>query len=221
LEASNLLTRFVTRTLASSRRSEVEEHVVECDDCRAWVTTFSLLAQSLGDEAERSVSSHPSSLDLSTFALAAHTLDDATRERCATHVRRCATCRREVELVGAAVSEARQGDRAAVSDSAPIRKRFASPARLAWAAGLLLAIGGLVLLQPSGPPSSGERQVQRKIFHGSSVVRARDFMLVEETKITSGAEVSLEAGRAVAFGNGFSVGSGASLSVLVEEPESS
>lgn len=221
LEATNLLTRFVERSLAPDRRRQLEEHIAGCDECREWLATFHLLAQCDAGELDQVRPSHPSSLELATFAAGARGMDEAPRERCAAHLEDCAECRLEVELVGAALDAARRPEPATTNASMEPRRRTASPLRLAWAAGLLLALGALALLQSSRAPST--EQQQRAWQSPAAVedpVATEETILLEQMTIATGAQVALTA-RAVALGNGFSVGSGADLSVLIELQKSS
>ncbi len=220
LEASNLLTEFVSRSLSPERRLEVEAHVEECAECHAWVTTHLLLSGALAAETGESTASHPSAFELSSLALAAHTLSDDVREGCARHVANCAGCRQEMELVQAAATAARE-----VDERPAARRRFASSELLAWAAGLLLVVGAVAyfgIAAPPPPESHAEnRQLQGETIDDSRLIEATESIFVGATEMRKGAVVSLQAGRAVTFGNGFSVGSGASLDVRIAAKDDS
>lgn len=214
--ASGLLTEYVSGDLEPNRRREVEEHLKSCDDCHLWVATYRLLARSIRSRAAEA-DSHLSSDDLSTFALNPQNVDQATRERCERHLETCRDCTEEAELVAAAVSEARQRSPRRRSSAKP--RLVLSPARLAWAATLMLVIGALVVDRWS--PEAEVAHLSGEIFEGEETFKGDDVLLVDASRVNPRASVILQAERTVAIGEGFSVDSGASLTVVVDQSDGS
>ncbi len=213
--ASGLLTQYVSEDLEPHRHRAVEEHLERCENCRSWIDTYRLLAESLSVETV-SATAHLSSQEVAIFALAPHELDEAARANCETHVHSCGVCREEVEVVTAAVSEARAGRNLPWRRLVRVEWPGVSRAPLAWAASLVLLVGVLVIGQ-SMSQKAETLHLSGDVFHGEKIFRGQKVVLVEGAKVSSGATVTLQAGDVVAFGEGFSVDLGGSLAVSVAQ----
>ena len=202
LEASNLLTHYLSGDLSSGRRQALERHLAECTECAGWVEVYSWLGEALSD--------HLSSLECASFALAPETLEATDRARCAEHVERCRECRDEVELVRAAVVEARMGPEPG--------RHPGSLRRAAWvalAASVILAFGAILSSRPASR-SSADQVLAGATLHGEEKILAHRSILVEATEVAPGASLTLES-QVVAFGDGFSIKTGASLVVVTRD----
>lgn len=225
LEASEQLTRFLDGDLDRSQRLEVEQHLGTCDECREWVAAYRLLSESLGGDSQPLTTTkvgahHLESDELCAYALAAHTLSEPVREKCLRHLDSCPECWYEIDLVRTAAATA--------EDAEPGRMRpqiVGNPSQgvsfsaVAWAAGLFLAVGALIVVGGIGTP--GSRQLTDSTLTGHTVVKARDSILVQKTRVEPGAELTLRTGNTVAFGDGFSIDSGGTLSVVVDNSHDS
>ena len=75
----------------------------------------------------------------------------------------------------------------------------------------VLVVGFMRSREPDALWLSGET------LHGERTFKGDRFVLVEGTRVSAGATVTLQAGEVVAFGEGFSVDVSASLAVVVGE----
>lgn len=206
LKASNLLTRYLSGDLESGPRKEVEEHLAQCADCAGWAGTYSLFAEALAQ--------HPPSREIARYSLAPETLDPPSYERCKRHLKRCRGCRDEVELVREAAGEARQqGERRRERHPARLRLRWGTAAALAASA--VLALGTSLVFRTAGR-SPVEVVVADSTLRGEERIFADQSILVETTELAPGAALTLES-QVVAFGDGFSIKTGATLVVVTRE----
>ncbi len=202
LEASNLLTHYVSGVLRPERREDLEEHLIQCSECAEWVATYSLFTEALVE--------HPPSLELARFSLAPETLDPPSRERCAEHVERCRECRDQLGLVRQAASETKP-----VREPAPVRIPTRRRGWVALAACAILALGATLALTTMDR-SPADQVLANSTLHGEQAILADRSILVEATELAPGAALKLES-EVVAFGDGFSVKNGATLVVVTSE----
>ncbi len=199
LEASNLLTHYLSGDLRPGRRKEVEEHLAQCSECAEWVATYSLFTEALVE--------HPPSLELARFALAPETLDPPSRESCAEHLKRCRECRGQLELVRQAASETRP-----VRVPAPVRSPTRRRVWVALAASAVLVFGATFALRTTDRLPA-DYVLANSTLRGDQTILADRSILVEATDVAPGAALKLES-EVVAFGDGFSVKNGATLVVV-------
>ncbi len=205
LEASNLLTHYLSGDLRPGRRKNLEQHLAECAECAGWVMAYSLFDEALAQ--------HPSSIEIAGFALAPETLDPPSYERCTEHLARCRECRGEVKLVGKAIAGGRQ-------EAEPVREENPGrlPRRRAWlalAASVVLALGA-ILISRTANRSPDEYLLADRILRDEETILADQSITVETTEVAPGAALTLES-EVVAFGDGFSVKTGATLVVVTGE----
>lgn len=212
LEASNLLPQRVSGDLAPNRRKALDEHVAHCEECSTWIATYGFFAEALGDPREASSAEHLSSHELSTLALAGDGLDPAAREPCERHLRICSACLEEFELVRSGTFAAREESEPSQNSPSRSRRSFAFQAGLAIAATLLLVVGA-VFIGKARHLTPGEYSLSGETIGGSRTIQAQQSIFLESTALQPGADVTLQS-QIVAFGDGFSVASGASLRVL-------
>ena len=206
-------------------------HVAECDDCRAWLEAHDSLNEALGPATD---GEHPDSQLLALCAVRAEELFEPDRADLRSHLESCDRCRDEVDLVRAAVIEARP---AAPRSTAPARSRDVSPRWMyAVAAGLAAVAIGTVLVRGvwrgqayQAPPTdvaSAAAAVPEAIgpelppeefseaeIEGARLIETAGGLIISRTKVKAGAEVTIRAGKAVVFGNGFEVGQQARVAV--------
>ena len=208
LQAS--LPDFAAGALSEDRCLAVEEHVTACAECREWLETYRLLETALTPVAD-----HPAAEELANCALFSE-LDVELDAHLAT----CASCSEEIEISRAAVAFARdEGDAEGTVGWSP----RVSGRQLALAAAILLAVIGTPLLtnRLSTPAAGTENyELSGKNVSGVTTIVADSSITAAEMEILSGAEVTLEAGEVVTFGEGFSVGADASLSIEIRTKDS-
>lgn len=203
------LAASVEDRLPEARRLEVRRHLESCEECRGWVEAYRLLADYLALPAAPLSTGHLESDILCRFALAERTLDEMTRQRCLRHLESCAECTEEAALVRAGATEARDTGRWTPVRATPWR------ARLAWAAGLVLAAAVLLITQGTDRiPERGLTSDPQPV--AQAAVRTSETILVEAMQVESGSDLTL-VGKTVAFGNDFLVSSGGTLSVVLEK----
>ncbi len=214
------LADYAAGGLEPKARGRLEEHLTECADCAEWLATYRLLSSGIETDT------HPSSRLIAEFALAADNVSQFERGRILDHLETCTDCAREVDLSRKAVRAARaepawqaaaDADRKRPFERLQLwaRTQVESPMRLAAAAGLILAvvIGTGVLLSPADSGGSSSTTA----LHGTSVLEAGDQILMADTSVEKGADVTVRAGTVVALGEGFSVASDASLTIELEK----
>jgi len=202
---------------------KIQRHLAECEECRAWVDTSELLSKALSARDDLSARSHLSCEELVSYALQPETLAVAARQRIGRHPAFCSQCRDEMQTIQMAVSEAREAADAEIMEPAlnpgpsiPYLRNFVArigtPVRLAISASLLLLLStGVWLGLPSRLPD--ERALMGQVIDGERTISARRSIVIGVTRVNTGARVVLESGEIVAFGDGFSVDEGASLTV--------
>ena len=205
LEASNLLTHYLSGNSSPERRRGVEEHMAECAECAGWVATHSLFAEALVE--------HPSSDEIVVYALAPESLAPASHERCAKHLESCPECREEVELVREGVERSRAASEPVQEQSAGINRH-----RRVWvalAASLILVLGASLMLRTVDQPSV-QQVLAESSLSGEKTILADRSIVVETTEVEPGGALRLES-RVIGFGAGFSVKTGATLAVVTSD----
>jgi hypothetical protein len=227
-DARALLVDLEAGTLEETTGGDLAAHVAECESCRRWLETYRLLGAALRspDDAE---THHPDAELLSLWALDPEELEEPAIRRLEEHLGSCRACRRQAALVREAVHGTRPaGAPVPLPDRTSRRLRVGRG--LAAAAALALLALGLATLRPylsaglsrgsdeaaSAPASAhlrhdadGSERLSDVELDGERVVEARKDMTVANVKITSGAQVTLRAGKSIALGNGFEIASGA------------
>ena len=105
-EARVYLSELGTGSLEQATEDAVASHVTECGACRAWLTTFDLLAGESRAEDELD-EHHPGEDLLALCAIRPEEVYEPDRKELRRHLERCPTCRRMVALVSSAVRRAR------------------------------------------------------------------------------------------------------------------
>jgi len=209
LEVSALLAEYVSGP--RSRYPALEAHLEGCQECRDWVDTYRLLGASLTENPVQPVhDEHPESGDLCDFALDTGGLGLVARERVERHLEDCGECLHEAELVRSAVVTTVDVGSPAFKLAGRIRKFATSPGGLALAAALVLMIGGLVMVDRLPTSIPDQYQLIGQSINGIQVVEANRSIFVEDAELEPGSQLKLNS-PVVAFGDGFSVRSGATL----------
>ncbi len=233
-EAIRHLPDLLTGTLTGDRQTETAEHLAGCDSCQGWAETYRFFSDALlADDAAE----HPSSEQLAHLAVDAELLTEPERERLASHLEGCDECRRELRLSREALAGARQGP--AATRLLPFRL-VSRPAalRLALAASLILAVavtfvvsrrdgaGNEIAAAPvaiaAAPPAAViariaavDRALAGNRLTGIQVIEASGAITASSVAIESGGDITLRAGEMVVLGDGFSIGSTATLGVEI------
>ena len=208
LEASNLLTHYLSGDLDSRRRKGLEEHISRCADCAEWVAAYALFDQALGR--------HPSSDEVASFALAPETLETSALERCREHLEDCRDCRHEVDLVRQAAAYGKRGSRL----GGAMEPAFRSRRRAGWvavAATVTLVLGVSLFFERSGRSPIGQVLTDSTLNEAQTRLVDPSSILVETTEVAPGAALTLES-RVVGFGDGFSVMTGGTMAVFNRPP---
>ena len=236
-EAKGLLLDFVVGDLDQNLRSDVTSHIEACVDCRAWLETHDLLAT--GSEVGPS-SEHPDSEFLALCAVRSAEEDEPGVRKVRQHIEECESCRREMELVRSAVLEARP------EGAGSAGKRHPNPSFSWWraaAAACVVAVAVKVFLPGDTTRRPGHIGVQQtdttitadELLHawrgspgevfsedeieGIRLIEADGSLTMNRVKIKDGAKVTIRAGDAVAFGNGFQIGTKAQVIVEVSQSD--
>jgi Putative zinc-finger len=188
----SLLGEYAEGALDRAAVDRLEAHLADCDECREWLAAYRQL------RAELACEPCPAADLLAEYAVGAVPLAEVKRSRVERHLEACPDCRADLELVRAAVGAARPAHE---QPRVPARHR-----RLAVAASVILVVaaaGGLILRERGLSGARGGYQVadvgERNLFFAGNVA--------------DGDTITLRASETVALGEGFSVGSGASLTI--------
>jgi anti-sigma factor ChrR (cupin superfamily) len=230
-EATELLLDLVAGRLDGQAQDAAERHIAGCGDCRAWVETYNLLGATLAADA---YIEHPDSRLLALCAVRSDEEFEPDRANVRRHLEICPQCRRAIDLVRAAVRDASPMSEPA---KAAERSQDRVPAwMLAVAASLAVIAIGTVLVsgvrrgQPRGTrmpeavatvseeplearPDVPPAEFSEPEIEGKRLIESEGGLVISRTHIKGGAEVTIRAGRSVAFGNGFQVGPQARLAV--------
>jgi anti-sigma factor ChrR (cupin superfamily) len=232
--ASRLLADLHGGQLTAERRAELSEHVAGCAECRGWSETYEFLSAALSGASE---AEHPSSEQLAHLAVDATLLTGPERDQLADHLEACADCRRELELCRGALASAR---RPAPVTRLPLRLPSSLGARhWALAASLILALAvTFIAVRPDGservrvttapaaavPPTEptviaaadpGVRQLAGDRLEGHQLIEAAHIINASALTIGNDSDITLRAGEMVVLGEGFSIGSSATLGVEI------
>ena len=207
------LPAFAAGTLRKEQRLEFDQHVSTCAECREWLETYRLLETSLTP-----TEAHPPADDLARFALQSE-LDGGLD----AHLASCNDCRREIELSRSAVAFARDGTDLQSASGRQAWRSAITGQRFAIAATLLLAVVSIpfLTLRLARETARVDYDLSGKSLGGNQTITAENSIMATRTVIVPGAEVTLRAGEVVALGEGFSVGSGASLIIEIQNTASS
>lgn len=208
-QAIQRLPDFDSPWLADSERQELQAHLESCAECREWRATYLLLARTLG--TDHGLQQHPPSEFLARQAVDPEWLTDVMDEQLREHVDVCQSCRDEIEAARLALINARTGRR----DPTPASRRVWLP----LAAGLILALAlSLLWVRPQSGDDPQERFVSGDSLAGTQVIRAPKSITVSSASVASGGDVTLSAGEEVILSDGFSVDSGATLTIEISSP---
>jgi hypothetical protein len=230
-EVAGLLLDLVDGRLDERTQSAVHRHIEGCADCRAWLDTL-LLLESPPEVARRD--DHPRSEDVALCAVRAEEEFEPDRAELRRHLESCPKCRHELNLVRAAVRDARpvpaQLTRPAASTGGfPVWRLAAAAAFGALAIGTLLVAGfwraepvdgGGSTIAATGAGGSFETRPEWQTeefsepeIAGTRLIEADGGLIFSRTRIDDGADVTIRAGEVVAFGDGFQIGSQARVAV--------
>lgn len=224
-DASDLLPRFVGGELNADERAGLEVHLAECDDCRDWVETWNLLVapstESAAVEAAPHRPAHPTSDLLARSAVDRTAVSASDARLLDEHLAHCASCRGEMRLARAALTEAAQPESTDRGWLGRLRESsLTGHRRLALAASVFFALftaGVLYLARPAvGPeadPALDEVEISEMKIRGTEVFQAPRSLLATAIEVVEGSDVIFRAGEVVALGNGFAVSSEASFTV--------
>src|SRR4030095_8838622 len=130
------LAAYAAGRLDESSRRQVEQHLSQCEDCRAMAGSLSALAEHLRAGGEVLFAPHPSPDELREFSMKGAA---ASGEQIASHLEICASCALEVE------AWSRMGEKTTrVAEKVPVIRRreekigAGTKALLAAAAGVVL-----------------------------------------------------------------------------------
>lgn len=188
----------------------ISEHVDSCEECQGWLETYELAESVLSASSSRASfrTHHVSSEVLADYAL------DGSSAAVEEHLEGCGSCRREFELALSSLeSVALEGKATVLLGGHPKSRSF----RLALIAATLAAAVGLSFWLSGRPASMGpvDYRITEHEFTGRRVLAADSTITVTESTVVDGADVTLRAGNTVSFGDGFSIGNGASFSVEI------
>lgn len=209
-EATILLADAARDQLPPKKADALRRHLSECPECAESLKVCQLLSYALSTASD--AADHLDAELLSRFACRETSLTSEEVSRCKAHLEVCRSCAIEFDLVQSSIVGSRFGISQRMHIARMARDNRISRRTLALAAALLLAIAGAVFL-PSKPHSDGKGQknlVSQTLSSGR--VHSDHPIFVEATTIEGGSVVDLSS-QMVTFGNGFSVGSGAVLSV--------
>ena len=215
-EARALLPQLAGGEIGKADERLLRRHLEECADCRSWLETWSLLADSLAPaEAE---AGHLSSDQIARLAASRELLAESEPAALEEHLGECEDCRRLLELTREALTGGRKERRKPAVTSWLKPSRLALPMRVAAAAALVLALG-LIFMPRRAPEVAGiadrnDREIADTVLRGTQVIEAEGSLTARGVTVESGGEVTLRASETVILENGFSVGSGASLTVV-------
>lgn len=204
--AIELLPDLDAGDLRPDEENALLEHAEGCTQCQAWLETYDLFSETLGDPA----AAHPSSEQLARHALGADRLTEPELDSLEGHLQECESCRNELSITKAALTHGRSGGE--VVRFADWRKVAATPPmRWAAAAGILLALAvGFALQTPAA-----DRELVGDRLAGVQIVEAETSISAESVTVQSG-DITFRAGEVVSFSDGFSVAQDATFRVEVK-----
>lgn len=181
-----LLADFALGRLEGGQRDRIQEHLAGCSRCREWLATYELLGRAL--EA-RQAADHPRG-ELAEWAV----LDGELPEAASRHLAECPSCRSELERLREAISAARE------TRPREPAVRWASAAAVA----VLLLAGSLLLF--TRQPTATDQIIRGGVLTGEQTFTGRS-IVASDVELQPGSRIVFEAGKMVALGDGFVVGS--------------
>ncbi len=222
-DAEKYLVDFAEGVLDGPLLEDLTSHVQGCRDCQEWLEAFEIMASPARLSSE---SEHPSSHLIALCAVRSEEEFELDRSDLRQHLDRCGKCRSEIEMLKAALDQARP----AVESSEARRPAVSAGQwwKAAAAVGLLgIAIAALLgpslrdgerpddvspmiantaLANPGGGPGLPDTKFEEAEINGERLIESDGSLTFSETKINAGAVVTIHAVETVAFGNGFEVG---------------
>lgn len=213
-EARARLSDLAAGRLDEPELGELQAHVAGCAVCQGWLEAHALIAGVLREEPGPIWEDHPTADRLAQYSVAERRLSEHERRRLSRHLVACADCRTAVELSREAVAAAAPPAASGRGQGWPAAW-LPPPLRLPLAAAALLALLLVPLALIGVRQGRADQTVSGKTFYGREAISARRSLTLEDTRIQSGASVTLEAGEVVMLGNGFSVDVDASFTAEV------
>lgn len=224
----NLLA-FAEGPLERELEGAVAAHVETCSACQEWLETYTTLAQGLAGDG-----GHPSSSVLARHVAQPHGISDVEAAFVEGHLETCPECSDDLVLVRAALRET--GPTALTNSVRPWSWRprlerhrqelIAAVLLVALAVGCVVSFGllrrtaaaragadGGSFVEADAAMIPGTRELFGMELEGTRVIESHSDLRISDSRVKDGARVTIRAGGGVAFGNGFSVESGASLAV--------
>jgi len=233
--ATEHLVEFAEGNLDGILLRDMTSHIDGCSDCQDWLEVHDFLANATSLHVE---DEHPSSNIIALCAVRAEEEFELDRIDLHEHLQRCERCGREIELLRAAIQQARPAKDSSGSLRIPQLARTARW-KVAAAAGFLgVAIGTLAgsvathrespvdepmriakpaLVLPLGRLGPPDRKISDAEIEGERLIETDGNLTISETRIKAGADVTIHARNTVAFGNGFEIGPRARMAVQVSQ----
>jgi hypothetical protein len=210
-EATLLLADLADGALEDRQSADLEKHVADCESCREWLSTYQFLGAALAPVGSLRKSEHVSSELVAETATAAGDEFEHWSAAERDHLESCDSCRRDLALARAALSD-RRVEPALAQPSHPIWK---SSWKVAAAVLLVVGISGSLALRLNRPqPAAEDVLLAEQSLQGSQRIQAEGMVTATDVQVSQGARIVMQAGDVVAFGDGFEVASDADLVVI-------
>lgn len=203
-----LLADYVAGALDRQKEERVEAHAAACEECRGWLKTARFLKDQLACHHQASSS------DLARLASEPETLGDQEYRRILGHLEVCEECRGELALTRRALADGRRPQ-----SMRGVASRWAD--RVTWRPAAAAVIAAVLLTAAIGSWFAfsrvhfrGEEVSMGVSVKGERLIYAEGELLLRDLKVEEGGHLLVRATRSVAFGNGFTVGPGARLTVV-------
>lgn len=237
------LSEYGIGILEPDTEEEIREHLDDCPTCREWLATRDLLAAKLSRGRKTYLGEpHPDSDLLALCVVRPEEVLELDREGLRLHLEQCPTCREDLDLMRAAVREARPGARAINEAFVPRPAAYARARGYLAAALAAVLLGGGVLAaslylrlsprgaaSPTGPPGVAQHpetgliqteELSSRDLDGTQVIDSETRLVISKLTVKSGANITFNSGEVVAFGDGFQVAEGARIAVAAGVPSS-
>lgn len=208
-DSVRLLLDYAEGGLEAEATVQMEKHLRDCDECHDWFETYEFLSQNLD-------CSHEVSAELlAKYAVEEDQLGETEHDIVKTHVEHCRNCREELEIIQSSLEGARQGAIWPAAFARIRRMPLVASHKLAAAAVIIISVfaAGSATLILGTSWLQIDQQVQHRTISGERVIEGDAVVFIESTEVQALASLSVFAQDTVVFGDGFSVGSGASLIV--------